>query len=58
VILKGEVLEVRNVDSILHIARKERCPDEWDLPMALWAGHRRNRQSNRGVTGFALKYVS
>jgi hypothetical protein len=30
VILKGEVLEVRNVNSILHIARKLRYHDEWD----------------------------
>jgi hypothetical protein len=42
VILRGEVLEVRNVDGSLHIARKQRHPDEWDPPVALWAGHRRN----------------
>jgi hypothetical protein len=30
VILKGEVLEVRNVDGVLHIARKLRYHDEWD----------------------------
>jgi hypothetical protein len=33
VILRGEVLEVRNVDGSLHVARKERHPDEWDSPM-------------------------
>ena len=33
VILKGEVLEVRNVDGRLHIARKERRHDEWDPPI-------------------------
>ena len=33
VILKGEVLEVRNVDGQLHVARKERRPDEWDPPI-------------------------
>jgi hypothetical protein len=42
VILKGEVLEIRNVDGGLHIARKQRHPDEWDPPVALWPGHRRN----------------
>jgi hypothetical protein len=41
-ILPGEVLEVRNVDDRLHIARKPRHHDEWDPPTALWAGHRRN----------------
>jgi hypothetical protein len=30
VILKGQVLEVRNVDGRLHVARKERHFDEWD----------------------------
>jgi hypothetical protein len=30
VILKGEVLAVRNVDRVLHIARKARYHDEWD----------------------------
>ena len=33
VILKGEVLKVRNVDGQLHVARKERRPDEWDPPI-------------------------
>jgi hypothetical protein len=33
VILKDQVLEVRNVDSRLHVARKERRPDEWDPPI-------------------------
>jgi hypothetical protein len=33
VILKGEVLEVRNVDGRLQIARKERRHDEWDPPI-------------------------
>jgi hypothetical protein len=28
------VLEVRNVDGRLHIARKPRHRDEWDLPIA------------------------
>jgi hypothetical protein len=30
VILKGEVLEIRNVDGRLHIARKVKFHDEWD----------------------------
>ena len=30
VIGKHEVLEVRNVDGRLHVARKARRPDEWD----------------------------
>jgi hypothetical protein len=33
VILKGEVLEVRNVDGRLHIARKVRNHDERDPPV-------------------------
>ena len=33
VIGKHEVLEVRNVDGRLHVARKERRPDEWDPPI-------------------------
>jgi hypothetical protein len=33
VIGKHEVLEVRNVDDRLHIARKARRPDEWDPPI-------------------------
>jgi hypothetical protein len=33
VIGKHEVLEVRNVDGRLHVARKERRPDEWDQPI-------------------------
>ena len=33
VILKGEVLKVRNVDGQLHVARKEHRPDEWDPPI-------------------------
>jgi hypothetical protein len=27
------VLEVRNVDGRIHVARKERRPDEWDPPI-------------------------
>jgi hypothetical protein len=30
VILKDQVLEVRNVDGRLHVARKPRVHDEWD----------------------------
>jgi hypothetical protein len=30
VILKDQVLEVRNVDGRLYVARKKRRPDEWD----------------------------
>jgi hypothetical protein len=33
VILWDQVLEVRNVDGRLHVARKERRPDEWDPPI-------------------------
>jgi hypothetical protein len=33
VILKDEVLEVRNVDGRLQVARKVRKPDEWDPPI-------------------------
>jgi hypothetical protein len=31
--LRDQVLEVRNVDGRLHVARKERRPDEWDPPI-------------------------
>jgi hypothetical protein len=33
VTLKGEVLEIRNVEGRLHIARKPRFHDEWDPPI-------------------------
>ena len=33
VILKGQVLEVRNVDGRLYVARKAKKPDEWDRPI-------------------------
>jgi hypothetical protein len=36
VILKDHVLEVRNVDGRLHVARKERWPDEWDTPIPVY----------------------
>jgi hypothetical protein len=32
VILKDQVLKVRNVDGRLHVARKAKKPDEWDPP--------------------------
>jgi hypothetical protein len=41
-ILRSEVLEVRNVDGRLHVARKERHPDESDPPVPVcdrcWPG--------------------
>ena len=36
VILKDQVLVVRNVDNRLHVARKERRPDEWDPPIPVY----------------------
>jgi hypothetical protein len=30
------VLELRNVDGRLHVARKERRPDEWDPPIPVY----------------------
>jgi hypothetical protein len=33
VILKGQVLEVRNVDGRLYVSRKARKPGEWDPPI-------------------------
>jgi hypothetical protein len=33
VILRDQVVEGRNVDGQLHVARKERRPDEWDPPI-------------------------
>jgi hypothetical protein len=35
VILRDEVLEVRNVDGSLRFARKEKHQDEWGAPVAL-----------------------
>jgi hypothetical protein len=35
VLLPGEVLEIRNVGSSLHVARKAKRPDQWDPPVAL-----------------------
>jgi hypothetical protein len=35
-ILRGEVLEVRNIDGRLHVARKERHRDEWDPPVPVY----------------------
>ena len=36
VILMDEVLEVRNVDGRLYVARKAKKPDEWDAPIAAY----------------------
>jgi len=36
VILRDRVLEVRNVDQGLHMARKPKRPDEWDPPSELY----------------------
>jgi hypothetical protein len=36
VILKGEVLEIRNFDCRLQVARKERHPDELDPPVPVY----------------------
>jgi hypothetical protein len=36
VILKDQVLEVRNVDGRLYVARKAKKPDEWDPPIAAY----------------------
>jgi hypothetical protein len=33
IILKDQVLEIRNVDGRLYIARKAKKPDEWDPPI-------------------------
>jgi len=35
-VFRDQVLEVRNVEGRLHIARKERRHDEWDPPIALY----------------------
>jgi hypothetical protein len=40
VILKGQVLEVRNVDGRLYVARKAKKPDEWDAPIAAYDPYR------------------
>jgi hypothetical protein len=37
VILKNEMLEIRNVDGSLHIARKVKHYDEWDPQLELYA---------------------
>jgi hypothetical protein len=53
VILKGEVLEVRNVDGRLHIARKPRQHDEWDPVFralrSVWTGRECERSRGRQV---------
>jgi hypothetical protein len=36
VFLRDQVLEVRNVEGRLHVARKERRPDEWDPPIPVY----------------------
>jgi hypothetical protein len=36
VILKDQVLEVRNVDGRLYVSRKAKKPDEWDPPIAAY----------------------
>jgi hypothetical protein len=36
VLLRDQVLEVRNVDGRLHVARKERPLDEWDPPIPVY----------------------
>jgi hypothetical protein len=38
VILKDEMLEIRNVDGSLHIARKVKNHDEWDPPLQVHGG--------------------
>ncbi len=38
-----QVLEVRNVDGRLHVARKERRHDEWDPPVERYDPMRRAR---------------
>jgi hypothetical protein len=50
VILKGEVLEVRNVDGRLHVARKARKPDEWDPPIEPYDPY----EPGQPVTGDAI----
>jgi hypothetical protein len=55
VILKDQVLEVRNVEGRLHLARNERRPDEWDPPSGRFrpryesqaAAQRRRRPRNQ-----------
>jgi hypothetical protein len=35
-VILGEVLEVRNVDCCLQVARKERHSDDWDPPVQVY----------------------
>jgi hypothetical protein len=51
VILRGQVLEIRNVDERLHVARKERRHDEWDPPIEPYGPLRSGRPGRRRVTG-------
>jgi hypothetical protein len=51
VMLKSEVLEIRNVDGSLHIERMGPAD-------GLMGRAPSQRQGNRGVTVFALKHVS
>ncbi len=50
VILRDQVLEIRNVDGRLHVARKARKPDEWDPPIAAYDpyGPDNGPEENRG----------
>jgi hypothetical protein len=43
VILKDQVLGVRDVDGRLHVARKPRKPDEWDPPIAPYNSYETGR---------------
>lgn len=44
VLLKDEVLEIRNVDDRLHVACKERKPGQWDRAVAPYDPYGARRQ--------------
>jgi hypothetical protein len=51
VLPRDQVLEVRWVDSTLHVARKERHPDEWDRPVEPYDPYGPGLESFDDVTG-------
>ena len=54
VILKGEVLEVRNVDGRLYVARKQRFPNDWDPPIELYDPYGPGEGVTRDVSDEAI----
>jgi hypothetical protein len=58
VILKGQVLEVRNVDGRLYVARKAKKPDEWDRPIPAYDPYAIPRASLDAATRHQVKALA